>query len=138
MTRHQLTKENTDGILHQLAQTNPTLIYLFGSSARGEASSRSDVDIAYLSENILSGFDNFELAGNISHVLGREVDLVPLHNASIVFRQQVIRNGIVLFEKNATTRHRFEMYTLSDYVRLNEERMPVLERIQKEGWIYGH
>ncbi len=62
----------------------------------------------------------------IAEKLGIDVDLINLKKSSTVFALQVITEGVVIFSKNERKKMEFEMYTLSDYVRLNEERATVL------------
>lgn len=40
---------------------------------------------------------------------------------------QVLKEGIVLFSKDELVKAEFEMYALSDYARLNEERANMLK-----------
>ncbi|WDA68456.1 type VII toxin-antitoxin system MntA family adenylyltransferase antitoxin [Lactococcus lactis] len=53
-------------------------VYLFGSYARGNATERSDVDLAFESRAILSYFDIFKIESELEEALGKEVDLVPV------------------------------------------------------------
>jgi hypothetical protein len=50
---------------------------------------------------------------------------------------QVIAGGTLLFEGDGEARGRFEDRALGDYARLNEERRAILERIAREGTVYG-
>lgn len=52
-------------------------------------------------------------------------------------RMQVISTGECLDAPNETARLEFEMYTYSDYARLNEERRDILKRIRASGLVYG-
>jgi Predicted nucleotidyltransferases len=53
-------------------------IYLFGSYARGNATERSDIDLAFESPVILSYLDIFKIESELEEALGKEVDLVPV------------------------------------------------------------
>lgn len=61
--------------------------------------------------------------------LGCEVDLVDLQRASTVLRKEVWRTGRRLVTRRPRAADEFEMYTLSDHARLNEERAPVLRTL---------
>jgi predicted nucleotidyltransferase len=67
---------------------------LFGSEARGAARAGSDVDVAVDAP----GADILELAAALSEALSREVDVVPLEDATIPLLEQLIRDGIVVHE----------------------------------------
>ena len=54
---------------------------------------------------------------------------MDLSAASTVLRKEVVAGGLLLHEDDSTARQEFEMYVLSDYARLNEERAPVLRAL---------
>ena len=102
-------------------------VYLFGSEAEGRARPDSDVDLAFLSERALDPVVVFDVAQDLATALHRDVDLLDLSRASTVLRAQVIGRGRVLHSGDARRVGEFEMYALSDYARLNEERARVME-----------
>lgn len=112
-------------------------VYRFGSTARGEGRADSDVDLAVLAAARLDPVSRFELQEGIARELGRDVDLVDLRAASTVMRMQILSTSKVLVVFDRSSKESFEMYAYSDYARLNEERAPILERIRREGTIYG-
>jgi hypothetical protein len=69
-----------------------------------------------------------DLRAELSERLMRDVDLIDLSRATTVLRKEVVAHGRLLFETDSNRRAEFEMYALSDYARLNEERAPVLCR----------
>ncbi|MCC5807834.1 MAG: nucleotidyltransferase domain-containing protein [Opitutales bacterium] len=106
------------------------LIYRFGSTAEGRARSvESDIDVAFLAEREIDPVKVFDVANALAAENGVEVDLVDLYGASTVMRKEVVVNGKCLYEDGPGSRAVFEMYALSDYARLNEERRPVLEAL---------
>ena len=104
-------------------------VYLFGSVATGSTRADSDVDIAVLFREPIAPIYLFELKNALAETLSRDVDLIDLARASTVLRKEVLRTGQLIFESDRLRREEFEMYTLSDYARLNEERAPVLEHL---------
>jgi predicted nucleotidyltransferase len=121
-----LTSSQTQAVTAALAHLDCAAIYLFGSRAAGTHRPDSDVDIAFLPTSIVSPLDCFDLANRLSDQLGNHVDLVDLSTASTVLAKEVVTKGIVLFTGDLIARQSFEMYTLSDYARLNEERGKIL------------
>lgn len=97
-------------------------VYVFGSSARGESRRESDLDIAFLSQRSIDPARVFDAAQAVATKLGRDVDLVDLSRASTVMRVQVIGTGRVIYVGDRYRTDLFEMYALSDYARLQEER----------------
>ena len=112
-------------------------IYLFGSRARGDAGSASDVDLALLAPKPLGSLARFELQERIAAALRVDVDLVDLSSASTVLRVQVVDSGRVLFERDAPEREEFEARALGAYARLNEERRGILEDVRRSGRVHG-
>ncbi|OLO40668.1 DNA polymerase subunit beta [Alkalihalophilus pseudofirmus] len=115
---------------------NPSIIYLFGSYAKGTATESSDIDIAYFSETSLTNYERFILAQYLADLVKKEVDLVDIKQASTVFQAQIVGLGKVIYCSNEKQRHEFEMLTLKMYAKLNEERKPILDQIKESGKIY--
>lgn len=112
-------------------------IYLFGSTARGDETKESDIDIAVLAARPLDPIPRWHLQEAIAAKLGKQVDLVDLRSASTVMRAQVLRDGRQLFVKDPTIVGLFEATALSDYARLQEERGAILKDIANRGTIRG-
>ncbi|WPD21101.1 MAG: nucleotidyltransferase domain-containing protein [Candidatus Electrothrix scaldis] len=116
-----------------ILQHYPTVqaIYLFGSMANGEEWPDSDADLGLLlpiaeakkKVSLLLSPCAFELA----ELLGRDVDLLNLRQASTVIQHQVVSYGKLLYVGDEYAQGEFEMYTLSLYQKLNEERAAILE-----------
>ncbi len=123
---NELTSTQTKSVVAALAHLDCSAIYLFGSHAAGTQRPESDVDIAFLSARPVDPLQRFELANRLSDQLGKEVDLVDLSTASTVLAKEVVTKGIIIFNGDRLVRQTFEMYTLSDYARLNEERRKIL------------
>ena len=117
--------------------TDPIAIYLFGSVAAGAVHESSDIDIAVLPQEPLSTETRWNLQQDLAIALRTDVDLVDLLSASTVMRLQVVSTGELLFEGDPYKRAEFEMITFSMYARLNEERKEILEKVKREGRIYG-
>jgi len=112
-------------------------VYRFGSSARGEARTDSDCDLAVLCRTPLARLARFDLQEHLAAALGRDVDLVDLSTASPVLAVQAVFHGRLLAETDAAARGAFEDRVLSSYARLNEERRGILERVVAEGTVHG-
>lgn len=65
-------------------------IYLFGSVASGEAGPESDVDLAVLNDGALDPVALWDIAGELTGIVHRHVDLVDLRRASTVMQHQVV------------------------------------------------
>ena len=126
MNRPTSLAECRGTILHHLAALHPLAVYAFGSFGTPQQHPASDIDLAILSSIALHPMQCFELAGELSELLGYDVDLIDLKTASTVMAKEVIRTGTLLHGHDHPARDQFEMQTLSDYARLNEERQAVL------------
>lgn len=120
-----------------LDKVKPYVVYLFGSAAKGNMREDSDIDLGFISDEKLDAYEVFMIAQELADLLGREVDLVDLNQASTVFQLQVISKGKVIHSADETRRKLFELLVLKKYTRLNEERQVILEKIKERGSIYG-
>ena len=100
-------------------------VYLFGSLARGEASATSDVDVAVLfsraPERALSGAA-LTLEGALERHLGRPVDLVSLNGAPADLVHRVLRDGVIVFDRDRSRRLRFEVDKRNEFFDLEPVR----------------
>lgn len=73
-------------------------IKLFGSRARGDHSERSDIDLAVFGENIGEEELTYQLETEVWTLL--EFDISYMENIEDeVFREQVEKEGIIIYEK---------------------------------------
>jgi predicted nucleotidyltransferase len=115
-------------VIEQLRSLSPKAVYLFGSYGTARQHPASDLDLAVLPATPLDPVSRFQLANHLSTLLGIEVDLLDLSTSSTVMAKEVLRTGERLIADDLTAAREFEMRTLADYARLNEERRPILAR----------
>jgi predicted nucleotidyltransferase len=105
-------------------------IYLFGSYARGEQHTRSDIDLAVLLPvDIARAAGDLRLSDTalaLAKQARRDVDLVNLRLVSTVFQNEIIHTGVLLHCSDEPARQEFEMLALSAYIKLSEERADIL------------
>lgn len=70
------------------------LALLFGSQARGKARPDSDVDVAVLGENL----DVFDLYGDLSLAVHKEVDVVDLSFAGFALLNAIVRDHVIIHQ----------------------------------------
>ncbi len=101
--------------------------YLFGSVARGTMRESSDVDVAVLYRTepprTLEGM-GFDLGYDLSEKVGRTVDVVVLNRAPADLVHRVLRDGVLLLERDRSARVRFEVAKRAEYFDL----LPYLEQ----------
>ncbi len=113
-------------IVTLLRVLDPAVIYLFGSHGTAREHSGSDIDLAILPTSPLDPLVCFATANELTNRLGVAVDLIDLSRANTVLAKEVIRTGTPLAVADPLACQTFEMRTLADYARLNEERAPIL------------
>ena len=117
--------------------TGVSIIYLFGSYAKGEADETSDIDLAVLGNGPYGNVQLWDLAQRLSGLCGHDFDLVDLRQATTVMRIQIVAAGVHLYDDHDPDSVLFEDFVYSDYARLNEERREILEDIAARGRIHG-
>ncbi len=118
-------------------QLNTDFIILFGSFAKGTAREDSDIDLAYFSDQKLSSYERFTLAGDLAAIAGREVDLVDLKQIDTVFTMQIFSEGVPIYIKDDNEFTRQKMRAYSMYAALNEQRASIIEAIKERGSVFG-
>lgn len=123
------------------AQPDVAAAYVFGSVARGEATPRSDLDIAVLlSPDPRSPEPGWKrqaaLAEALSRIADRPVDVVVLNDAPPLLGHQVLREGQLIYERDPEARIEFEVRVGKIYADLQPMWAffhQALERELKEG-----
>ncbi|GIX42899.1 MAG: hypothetical protein KatS3mg129_2632 [Leptospiraceae bacterium] len=86
-------------IIEEIKQYQPEKIILFGSRARGNNKPNSDIDIA-LDIN-LDFRKKRKLKERIDQISGLySVDLIFLQDTTDNFKEKILKEGIILYEKN--------------------------------------
>ena len=112
-------------------------IYLFGSYASGDATEKSDVDIAVLCIKRLSFDLKLSLTSSLAMTLNKEVDLVELRYIDTIFKEEIIRtaNRIATFDRVAC--EKYEDYIYCSAMDFREFRSPHVQEIIERGYIHG-
>jgi predicted nucleotidyltransferase len=104
--------------------------YLFGSFARGTATADSDLDIAVLlaepAERRLGGPID-ELRDAVERASRRSCDLIELRRAPADLVHRVLRDSVLLVERDRSARIAFEVARRNEYFDL----LPYLRRYRR-------
>ena len=115
----------------QADRSGTVAAYVFGSVARGDATSLSDVDVAVLWErppaSTLTG-ERLELESSLERHLGRSVDVVALNTAPADLVHRILRDGVIVLDRDRARRIRFEVDRRNEYFDLE----PVRRRYRRE------
>jgi uncharacterized protein len=106
-------------------ETELSLAFVFGSLARGALRDESDVDLALLGEG-----DPFAVAARVSLATGREVDVVDLAQVSIPLLDVIVRDGVLVRERERGAGALFRSRALATL----ETDRPWYERMQR-AWL---
>ena len=79
------------------AQYGADRVYLFGSYARGDASSDSDIDLR-IDKGSIRGLQMGGLAADLEDAFGMSVDLVPTGSLDSKFLQSISDDEVLLYE----------------------------------------
>lgn len=116
---------------------NPKLVYLFGSFAKGEGREDSDVDLAIYTDEEVDAYDLFIISNQLAYELRRDVQIVDMKELDTVFAAQIVAYREELYSSDDSLAATYNMTTLREYAKLNEERSIVLDAIKRDGKIYG-
>jgi uncharacterized protein len=112
-------------------------VYRYGSAGGEFEREESDIDLAILAGHPLSFTERIELAAKLMQLTGRDIDLNDMRTLPVTLRVQIVMSGVRLYAANIPAAEEYDSRTLSDYVRLNEERRGILEDIRGRGSIHG-
>lgn len=98
-----LTKENIKKVVQDYFKDKPVKkVYLFGSYARGEANTDSDVDLIIDIDDTnkrISLFDFIRLQLGIENALNKKVDLVEAHLFFPRIKIQAEKEKLILYKR---------------------------------------
>ena len=107
-------------------------VYLFGSVARGDDRPGSDVDLGVLYRRAppptLDGLP-LRLEGEIERLLGRPTQVVTLNTAPADLRARVLRDSVLILDRDPSLRIRFEVRTRNEWFDLQ----PILREYRRMG-----
>lgn len=118
------------------------LAYLFGSAARGEMTSLSDIDIGILFNSRINATRRYdiklELMGEISSASGiNKIDIIDMEKGSALLNYNIIKHGQILKSLDEDLRVQFETSLLFRYLDekyyLQRHSDQVLKRIALRG-----
>jgi uncharacterized protein len=119
--------------------------YVFGSVATGRARPDSDIDVAVLVDERASPNGTLkvrlQLMADLGSALGRsDVEVVILNESPILLAHRVLSQGVLVYERSATQRVRFQVRTASRYldlVPMLETQLRYLKKQARKGRIVG-
>ena len=96
MPLNELLQEKREDILRIAAKRGAYNVRVFGSVARGEADSKSDIDILVDMEPGRSLFDLGGLLMDLQDLLGHSVDVVTERGLRERIRERVLKEAVAL------------------------------------------
>ena len=106
-------------------------IYRYGSAGSIYERPDSDIDIAILASRIVPFQEMIELAATLMGLTERDIDLHDLRKLPVTLRVQIVLQGKRIYCVDCVAAETYDSHTLSDYVRLNEERHLIIKDIQQ-------
>ena len=105
------------------------LIVLFGSTATGKVHRESDLDLGILADEPL---DTIAVTSELIRLLHlNQIDVVDLRRVNPLLAREIVRQGVVLYERDPGGFAQFVSLTIRRYVdtrKLREAQQQVVER----------
>ncbi len=96
MTTIDLLQAKRDDVLDVAKQHGVTSIRVFGSVARGEETTESDVDLLVTTGPKVSSWFPAGLILDLEHLLGQHIDIVTEAGLNPLLRDQVLAEAVAL------------------------------------------
>jgi len=94
-------------------------VYLFGSRVKDCARQTSDLDLAVLFRENMDSIQRFEqklqIANELEDLVETKIDLVDLKSADLFFIYQIMKNKVILLDKDTSSRVSFEVNNRKRY-----------------------
>ena len=124
----------TESLAAEIAATFPERkvhgAWLFGSHARGEARSDSDIDVGLLCDQPLDPVAVFDAGGRLAARCGMAVDLVDLRRAGTLLRVEATHRGRPLVPLDLEARL-FATHSLADHAAFAPRRRAATRAFQE-------
>lgn len=108
-------------------------VYLFGSIVKGKEKEKSDIDLAFVFDEVFYKTDPFialqeaeMLAVKMSKEIQRVVDVVILNGASLSFAYHTLKEGKCIYEGNTSDRILYEVALDNKY----HDFMPFIKELR--------
>src|SRR3989338_10625889 len=106
---------NQDDFKKMCKKYDLALVILHGSYARGNESSRSDIDVAFLGHPEIMKKKYLDILRDFSTFFGDRFDPVFLNGAEAMITYQVALDGVPLYEKQEGLFNAFKVGALARY-----------------------
>ena len=110
--------------------------YVYGSAADGRMRRGSDVDLAMASDHVLSAGEKQALCEDMAAVLGVDIDIVDLLNATGTILRNAMRGRCVMC-RAPDIKYRLIRKLVYDQEDLQPARRRMMES-RREAFIHGH
>ena len=117
-------------------------VYLFGSQARKEAKTQSDIDIAVLfAEKTTEKYNaRIQFTEDLRKLLGKNIDICDIQQGDIPFAYRILSESVILYVGDDQRRISFEVQLLRNYFDMHaffEEYYQTIAKLAKEGRIHA-
>lgn len=96
--RESMNKADQDKIINICRENDVSMIGIFGSAARNEATESSDIDLIVKLSKPKSLLSLVSLERNLSEALGKKVDLLTEGAISPYLKDRILKELLVIYE----------------------------------------
>lgn len=95
---------------------NIIAVYLFGSTATEKQKEESDIDLALMTAEPVSGYLRIEWETELSLKTNKDIDLVIFNQAGVLLRHQILKYGTCIYESYPNARIKQGMIARAEYL----------------------
>jgi uncharacterized protein len=113
--------------------------WMYGSAAKGEMRSDSDLDLAVFMPptDATTRWEFIQKASELAAIWGREVDLVKFQAVSPVLQKEILTHGQQLFVHDPDCVANYSLFALSQYRDYVERFSDEFSRIAQSGKVFS-
>ncbi|MCD6484985.1 MAG: nucleotidyltransferase domain-containing protein [Candidatus Odinarchaeota archaeon] len=136
MENEEYSRKQVISKLKEILEPDENILfaYLFGSLARGQTHTYSDIDVAVYVKT-LTPDEYLRIFKKLSRSFEKDIDLIMLNDAPPLLRHKVIYEGVLIFCKDSKLHYKFVSSTLIEALDFKETYKIIIDGYRKYSYV---